>query len=130
MRTRTKRTKGVRVEKLKGIMNKWKIINQTKINQNQLIINKKEKMTAKEKQKALKLVENLKDSFKEEVKSFFEKFKIVLTFGQGCFMLNFKDKNMTASCSFLLTQHSNFAKKCERQAPLRVDALNLGQNFR
>jgi len=49
---------------------------------------------------------------------------------QGCFMLNFKDKNMTASCSFLLTQHSNFAKKCERQAPLRVDALFLTQNFR
>jgi len=33
-------------------------------------------MTEKEKQKALKLVENLKDSFKEEeVESFFEKFK-------------------------------------------------------
>jgi len=44
-------------------------------------------------------------------------------------MLNFKDKNMTASCSFLLTQHSNFAKKCERQAPLRVDALFLNAKF-
>ena len=40
-------------------------------------------------------------------------------------MLNYKDKNMTASSSFLLTHHSNSAKKCER-----VDALFLGQNFR
>ena len=43
-------------------------------------------MTEKEKQKALKLVENLKDSFKEEVESFFEKFKIVLTFGLNYLM--------------------------------------------
>jgi len=36
---------------------------------------------------------------------------------QDYFKLNYKDKNMTAPCFFLLTQHSNFAKKCERQAP-------------
>jgi hypothetical protein len=41
---------------------------------------------------------------------------VVIFIGIG---INSKDKNMTAKCFFLLTQHSNFAKNCKRTVKKR-----------